>query len=337
MTLPHEIEHALSNIGAAMSPITVQWKMKMVPHEGKTLGPDSLWAKWGVTVRGEKFYQHRESNDGRRIESHVLEYSCDGKYSFFANHGQCDRIPAQRQVTKSPLDSKDQQNRQHPVEYLYWAGISVPYSNWWTIGRLAPSSLLLAMLEAGGHISAIETVELDGSPVVNITVHAPNPEYEQAKNVTQDDVSRELAKFGLDQAEVSRALAHLERRKSSPPLKRYAFYLDPAHGYAAARCEEFDDKDKLEFRANNSDWSPLQRNPNVWLPRKIILGRYSWPGYYEHQDTPRSTESIDLILLSEEDVPDDLFDLTVKYNKPHTQLVNFGETQLYITPDTPAT
>jgi hypothetical protein len=330
MLLPRDIEHALSNIGTAMSPITVHWMMKMLPHEGKVLKPDSLWAKWRVTVRGENFYQHRESNDGRGIESYVLEYSCNGRNYFIAQHGQCGRWPAQRQVTKTPLDSKDEQNRQHPVEYLYWAGVSVPYSNWWAVGRLTPNSLLLTMLEAGGHVSAIETVELDGRPVVNITVHAPNPEYEQAKNVTQDDVVREFAKFG------SRALADLERLKASSPLKRYAFYLDPALGYAAARCEEFDDKDKLEFRANNSDWLPLLRNPNVRLPRSIVLERYSWPGYYEHQDTPRSTESMDLSQLSEEDVPDDLFDLTVKYNRPHTQLVNFGETQLYITPDATA-
>ena len=287
MVLPTEIEKALIETGNAISPLTVEWRKKKVPPEGEVSSPESLWENMRFAVRNGKYYNRRESNNGRGIESHVLEYSCDGKNCYIGQHNRFPDGYLQPLVSMMPTTRYGREQRVHPTDYFYWAGISIPFSSLWSSGKTDIRSQLLAMLSAGFQISSIDSDSPGSQPLVKIVTQGPNPDFEKVKNVTLDQAIAKWRSLGIDDKKIGEFSEGFHRLKNLPSLKRYIFYLDPSHSYAVIHFEEYDHQDKLEIRGSNSDFYPMQRNPTVWLPRRIITQRFSWRGYYENTGHPR--------------------------------------------------
>jgi hypothetical protein len=276
-------------------------------------------------VRNGKYYNRRESNDGRGIESHVLEYSYDGEYHYIGQHNRFPDGYLQPLVSMMPASRSVREHRVRHADYFYWAGISIPFSSFWSLGTTEITSQLLAMLSAGFQILSIDSDNSEPQPLVKIVIQGPNPDFEKVKNVTLDQVIAKWRSLGIDEKRIVEFSEGFHRVKNLPPLKQYVFYFDPSRSYAVIHFEEYDHQDKLEIRRTNSDFHPLQRNPTVWLPRRIVTQRFSWRGYYENTGHPRYTESIEVNSISEDEIAADVFTLTAKYSTPGTQVVTFGD------------
>jgi RNA polymerase sigma factor (sigma-70 family) len=193
---------------------------------------------------------------------------------------------------------------------------------------LSPSSAVLAGLNLGWKLIAVQNAQLEGRPLVRIDLEGVNPiqlsavKYDLDAHRKRIERQREMlekdsAKFNAEQKEMfTRSLAQqenmtnvVEAQRKLPATRRYSFYLDPQLHYAVRRLDQSYGSDTLLVRTDGSDFQQISGR-NVWLPKKIESQ------FHEFYSSPGSvfkdnflSQTIEVSAMSGDRVSDDAFKL----------------------------
>jgi hypothetical protein len=309
-SLPGAIRKALERNAAAMNPMTLTWTQQAKSSSPQAIfqymdwpnGPEFyLPVRARHTWQDGKFYTFlnlRHQHEPKIVKGHDIneferEVAFDGT-TFYIGEGvegtkrrgllgtlsieSLQNILAKKIKHKGSDESS--QGLLEPSLYYRDLGFWLPmtYGEFATADR--QDSLVLWLLRKGAKLITVRDEMLAGKPVVRLELKG----------------SEQLAN------NIPPPWNHLERRNCL-----YRFYLDPAHGYAAARREELAPDGKLGILSEGRDFIPID-DTGVWLPKHITVHYHTYFANKKGiQEKPLFTDDYTLEKYDTNRVPDKTF------------------------------
>lgn len=283
--LPVEIEKQLAANAKALSPLTIKWKQEVRPllSEEKTAEllkslkplPKALVAPRDreLTIKDTKIRSWTDSPVWG-----VREHSFDGDILYVGNHddpGAAAAIGRQPTLSKQRIErmaDERPQERWIDMEYFATTGFWFPQTSIELFERVGPSSAPLRMLAKDGKL--ISLGKPDAAGLIKILIKAPDPRVPRYANVDLKAVEAELRNGLNTEHFIERELETLKQLQSLPAHQHYAFYLDPARGYAVVRYQELTENNQVLLDARHDRFERVEGR-NLWLPHRSIIDIYT--------------------------------------------------------------
>lgn len=343
LQLPDAIRAALARNAADLNPsITVEWSTRpssQLPvlqlaeavglNDGRTGAPDPKAAEeflkdrmlWRATWQQGKYFgtSGNEPREGNSRLS-IAEYSFDGDYVYVGFK----RPPSAPTLFKRAL-AQDRNasggsrsgDQELSSEYFTMIGLPLPAR----IGELRahqpPTPELLALLERGGTLSAVEQSKIDDHPVIRIQITADNPDRRAAINTDLDRLADFLRRSG-PAWQVPVMVERVKQRRQLPEKRIYVYYLDPEFSYGLRRSEQLYDGGILLTRVDCGDFQKVPGR-QLYLPHRCVNDDYAGviPGKYSK--VPVFTTTYDVSAVSVDPLPAEAF--TPNYTEAGTQII----------------
>jgi hypothetical protein len=201
-------------------------------------------------------------------------------------------------------------------DYFQAAGVRFPTRVQELLLDSRPQAELLARLNQGGRIEAIDEAEVEGHRLLRVRMTAQDSSMIRppANLAAMED---ELRKRNVNQKEIEERLADA-RQAQTAPQRQFEYFLDPDLGYAARRIDTRDESGHLLTRTDCMDIQPLA-DRKIWLPRRCRVAQYTFVGLKNQVfASPLFVNQISVSSIDLQPWPNQRFELN--YTTPGTQV-----------------